>query len=131
MNLKKMISLALATLLLLSSLAACGGDTAQPTDPIETKPAPTEPVPTEPVPTEPAPTEPAPSEPKPTEPKPTEPVCQHQWQEATCKAPKTCKRQGCEATEGEKLDHEWGDWELVQGPNGFVKERHCKNCDEA
>ena len=31
--------------------------------------------------------------------------CEHEWQEATCDAPKTCKE--CGATEGEKLEHKW------------------------
>lgn len=33
----------------------------------------------------------------------------HDWQDATCDAPKTCKRQGCGVTEGEKLGHSWQD----------------------
>ena len=33
----------------------------------------------------------------------------HDWQDATCDAPKTCKRQGCGVTEGEKLGHDWQD----------------------
>lgn len=31
----------------------------------------------------------------------------HDWQEATCETPKTCKRTGCSATEGGPLGHDW------------------------
>ena len=31
----------------------------------------------------------------------------HDWEDATCTAPKTCKRAGCGATEGEALGHDW------------------------
>lgn len=31
----------------------------------------------------------------------------HDWQEATCETPKTCKRAGCSATEGGPLGHDW------------------------
>lgn len=31
----------------------------------------------------------------------------HDWQEATCETPKTCKRAGCSATEGRPLGHDW------------------------
>ena len=31
----------------------------------------------------------------------------HDWQEATCETPKTCKRTGCSATEGRPLGHDW------------------------
>lgn len=32
----------------------------------------------------------------------------HDWKEATCTAPKTCKR--CQATEGEPIEHNFGDY---------------------
>lgn len=31
--------------------------------------------------------------------------CEHEWEEATCETPKTCKK--CNATDGEKLGHDW------------------------
>lgn len=33
--------------------------------------------------------------------------CDHEWEEATCKEPKTCSE--CGKTKGEKLEHEWVD----------------------
>ena len=33
----------------------------------------------------------------------------HDWEDATCTAPKTCKRAGCGATEGNALGHDWAD----------------------
>jgi len=34
---------------------------------------------------------------------------EHDWAEATCTAPKTCKREGCGVTEGNALSHDWQD----------------------
>lgn len=45
----------------------------------------------------------------------------HDWKEATCTAPKTCKR--CQATEGEPIEHSFGDY--ISDENG-----HWKQCSE-
>lgn len=45
----------------------------------------------------------------------------HDWKEATCTAPKTCKR--CQATEGEPIEHNFGDY--ISDENG-----HWKQCSE-
>ncbi len=37
----------------------------------------------------------------------------HDWADATCTAPKTCKRTGCTATDGSPLGHDWAtDWTI-------------------
>ena len=46
--------------------------------------------------------------------------CHHEWQDATCTAPKTCKL--CSETEGEPAAHSW-----VEAT--CTKAKHCANCD--
>ena len=77
---KKMMMLLLCTALLFA-LAACGTDT-KPTG-----------------------SKPNPSTPTSSTPKPTDPSHVHNWQEASCAAPKTCS--DCGATEGDVLEHTW------------------------
>ena len=36
------------------------------------------------------------------------PACEHDWADATCTAPKTCSK--CQATEGDALGHNYGEW---------------------
>ena len=53
----------------------------------------------------------------------------HSWKDATCTAPKTCE--ACGATEGEKRDHEFGDWRLIKDPTSRsegIEERKCVHC---
>ena len=53
----------------------------------------------------------------------------HDWTEASCSAPKTCKL--CGATEGETLPHTFGDWVVTVEPtkdSEGVKERECTVC---
>ena len=45
----------------------------------------------------------------------------HDWADATCTEPKTCKR--CSATEGEALDHDWADATCTTP-------KTCKRCSE-
>lgn len=45
--------------------------------------------------------------------------CKHEWSEATCTAPKTCKL--CEATEGDVIAHEWEE-ATCESP------KTCKGC---
>lgn len=45
--------------------------------------------------------------------------CEHEWNEATCTAPKTCKL--CEATEGEVKAHQWQDATCTEP-------KTCKDC---
>ena len=45
--------------------------------------------------------------------------CKHEWAEATCTAPKTCKL--CEATEGEVKAHQWQDATCIAP-------KTCKDC---
>ena len=40
-------------------------------------------------------------------PQATAPALGHNWQPAACETPKTCKRDGCGATEGGPLGHDW------------------------
>ena len=49
----------------------------------------------------------------------------HEFAEATCTEPKTCKV--CKTAEGEKLGHKWGEW--VTGEDG-VKTRTCSVCKD-
>ena len=55
----------------------------------------------------------------------------HQWSEATCTTPKTCRT--CGETEGGLLDHDFGAWiESVKGDCFTVetiRKRNCKDCD--
>ena len=50
--------------------------------------------------------------------------CNHEWNEATCTAPKTCNL--CGETEGEVLAHHYGDWVDLDVEN---EERTCTVCD--
>jgi len=68
----KLLALVLCVMMVLPTLAACGGDPVDST-PVPTTPAPTTPAPT-PTSTTPAPTTPAPTTPAPTTPAPTTPV---------------------------------------------------------
>lgn len=45
--------------------------------------------------------------------------CQHQWEEATCTAPRTCSK--CDLTEGEALGHSWKEADCVTP-------KSCKRC---
>lgn len=45
--------------------------------------------------------------------------CEHEWNEATCTTPKTCKL--CEATEGEVAAHQWQDATCIDP-------KTCKDC---
>lgn len=61
---------------------------------------------------------------------PTDEPHVHDWADATCKAPKTCR--GCGATEGEKLAHSFGEWTETTAATCSAageKTRRCKNCD--
>ena len=49
----------------------------------------------------------------------------HEFAEATCTEPKTCKV--CKTTEGEKLGHKWGEWFENEDGN---EERICDVCEE-
>ncbi len=55
----------------------------------------------------------------------------HDWQAATCTAPKTCRV--CGATEGTAVSHEWDPGEIVQpatcGAAGRIRYR-CRSCGE-
>lgn len=57
--------------------------------------------------------------------------CEHEWEDATCTAPKTCKL--CEETEGEALGHTPGEWaitlEPVEGKAG-LREQNCTACGD-
>ena len=50
----------------------------------------------------------------------------HDWKEATCTAPKTCKR--CQATEGEPIEHSFGDY--ISDENGHWKQYSECGTDE-
>jgi ATP-dependent helicase HrpA len=54
----------------------------------------------------------------------------HDWKDATCTAPKTCKR--CGITEGDLIPHDWSEWDVKVEPThnktGW-RERHCKLCN--
>ena len=49
------------------------------------------------------------------------PARNHDWSAATCSTPKTCKREGCGATEGTALGHSWQE-ATCDAP------KQCKNC---
>ncbi len=56
----------------------------------------------------------------------------HDWSEATCTAPKTCQRENCGATEGEKLPHDVDTFEAKAAgceSIGWDAYEECKNCD--
>lgn len=50
--------------------------------------------------------------------------CKHEWKEATCTEPKTCNL--CGETEGEVVEHNYGDWIDVDAENEV---RTCSVCD--
>ena len=52
--------------------------------------------------------------------------CKHEWQEATCIAPKTCTL--CDATEGDIVDHASGEWEVKSYDYVEAKKVECKSC---
>lgn len=57
--------------------------------------------------------------------------CQHEWQDATCTAPKTCSK--CGETEGEVLAHVQGEWEIATDAtysNPGVKKACCTLCGQ-
>ena len=73
--------------------------------------------------------------------------CKHEWKEATCTSPKTCKL--CEATEGDVIAHEWSEancttpktcklCELTEGDAkghnlveaNYQQGEHCADCGE-
>lgn len=47
----------------------------------------------------------------------------HDFADATCEAPKTCKREGCGVTEGEALGHDWKDPTCTEP-------KTCKTCGD-
>lgn len=47
--------------------------------------------------------------------------CDHEWVEATCTEPRTCKK--CEKTEGDPLGHDWAEATCE-------KPKTCKRCHE-
>lgn len=54
----------------------------------------------------------------------------HRWQEATCTAPQACSL--CHATQGEALEHTEGDWEITEtDPVKAIiySEKRCTTCD--
>ena len=55
----------------------------------------------------------------------------HDYADATCTAPKTCKRNGCSATVGEALGHQWNQGEVTKEPTKKAegeKTYICENC---
>jgi hypothetical protein len=53
--------------------------------------------------------------------------------DATCTEPSTCKREGCEHTEGEANGHSFGEWEVVKEATTTEvgeKKRVCSACGE-
>ena len=48
--------------------------------------------------------------------------CAHEWMDATCASPKTCKL--CKETQGEKTDHDWADATCT-------RPKICKICEKA
>ena len=53
----------------------------------------------------------------------------HDWKDATCSSPKKCAV--CGATEGQKLEHVFGDWKKIKEPTTKeqgIEERACANC---
>ena len=57
----------------------------------------------------------------------------HDMADATCTAPETCKREGCDYTEGEALGHDHGDWvvekEATTSEEG-VQSKTCSRCGD-
>ena len=57
-------------------------------------------------------------------------ACIHDWADATCTEPKTCKL--CGETEGDALGHAWSDWTVTINPTCEAdgeKTRSCSRCD--
>lgn len=57
--------------------------------------------------------------------------CKHEWVGATCTEPKTCAK--CGETEGEALDHDWGDWKIEKKATATeegTKISTCARCGE-
>ena len=53
----------------------------------------------------------------------------HEWEEATCTSPKTCKL--CGGKDGAALGHSYGEWTILREPTHKVegfKERVCERC---
>ncbi len=56
----------------------------------------------------------------------------HDWKDADCTNPKTCRRENCGLTEGEPVGHTWGDWTEKQAPtckDAGSQTRGCTKCD--
>lgn len=57
----------------------------------------------------------------------------HDMADATCTAPETCKREGCDYTEGEALGHDHGDWvvekEATTSEEG-LQSKTCSRCGD-
>ena len=57
----------------------------------------------------------------------------HDMADATCTAPATCKREGCNHTEGDALGHEYGDWvvdkEATTSEEG-LQTKTCSRCGD-
>ena len=54
---------------------------------------------------------------------------EHEWSEATCTSPKTCKL--CGGKDGAALGHSYGEWNVLREPTSKVegyKERVCDRC---
>ena len=61
-------------------------------------------------------------------------MCEHDWVAATCTAPKTCKKEGCGATEGTALGHDMVTDAAVTPTcteDGLTEGSHCSRCDVA
>ena len=52
----------------------------------------------------------------------------HDMTDATCEAPATCKREGCNHTEGEALGHDYGDWVVVKEATESEQGEQTKTC---
>ncbi len=52
----------------------------------------------------------------------------HDWADATCTDPKTCKRDGCGVTEGDPLGHEWGRWVVTKPATEDAAGRESRVC---
>ena len=56
----------------------------------------------------------------------TAPALGHDWQEATCTEPKTCKK--CQVTEGDVKEHNWGSWNVRTPAKVNVKGVETRKC---
>ena len=57
----------------------------------------------------------------------------HDMDDATCTAPKTCKRDGCGHTEGDALGHSYGDWIVTKPATETEEGSHyhvCSGCGD-